>query len=103
MLIDVREPHEYVEGHVPNSINIPVNSSPGALFLSPEEFEDKFGFEKPDLEKEVVFYCKAGIRSKGAAILAHDAGYHNIKEYRPSFDDWIANNGEIERGRGPSS
>jgi rhodanese-related sulfurtransferase len=82
---------------------MPINSSPESLFLSPEDFEDRFGFEKPDTNSEVVFYCKAGIRSKGAAILANEAGYTNIKEYRPSFDDWVANNGAIARGKSPSS
>jgi rhodanese-related sulfurtransferase len=81
---------------------MPINSAPEGFFLSPEDFEERFGFEKPSTDAEIVVYCKAGIRSKGAAIIAHDAGYKNIKEYRPSFDDWIANNGAIARGKSPS-
>jgi len=43
--------------------------------LSAEDFEDRFGWQKPGLEKEVVFFCKAGVRSSAAAQLAKQAGY----------------------------
>lgn len=74
LLIDVREPHEYAANSIPTAINIPVSSQPDALLLSEEEFEDRFGFEKPGLEKEVVFFCKAGVRSKAGAGIARVAG-----------------------------
>jgi len=70
------------------AVNIPIASSPDALTLSPEEFEDRFGFAKPELEKEVVFYCKAGIRSSAAAQVAVGVGYRRVGEYRGSWVDW---------------
>ncbi|KAF2668534.1 Rhodanese-like protein [Microthyrium microscopicum] len=96
LIIDVREPSEYAAGRIPNSINIPVNSSPESWSLDSEAFEDTFGFEKPDSEREVLVYCKAGIRSARAAKLAVEAGYGNVKEYRGSWDDWVAKGGKIE-------
>ncbi|KAK5288047.1 hypothetical protein LTR16_003535 [Cryomyces antarcticus] len=51
ILIDVREPHEFKPGRIPGSINIPIASQPDALFLGEEEFEDRFGFGKPDKSK----------------------------------------------------
>lgn len=75
VFVDVREPSEYAEGHIPSAINIPVKSSPGALGLEPEEFHDTFGFDKPDTEKTLVFYCVAGIRSAAAEELACTFGY----------------------------
>ncbi|OAL47472.1 hypothetical protein IQ07DRAFT_646410 [Pyrenochaeta sp. DS3sAY3a] len=74
LLIDVREPHEFAANSIPHAINIPVSSQPDALLLSDEEFEDRFGFEKPGLEEEVVFFCKAGVRSKAGAGIARVAG-----------------------------
>ncbi|KAF5102097.1 hypothetical protein D0Z00_000557 [Geotrichum galactomycetum] len=75
VIVDVREPSEFSEGHIPTAINIPVKSSPGALGLEAEEFHDTFGFDKPDHEKTLVFYCLAGIRSTTAEELACTFGY----------------------------
>jgi rhodanese-related sulfurtransferase len=35
---------------------------------------DRFGFAKPPKGKEVVFFCKAGVRSSAAAGIARQAG-----------------------------
>lgn len=75
VIVDVREPDEYKEGHIPSAVNIPVKSSPGALGLEEEEFLDTFGFEKPSTEKQLVFYCLAGVRSTAAEELACTFGY----------------------------
>lgn len=85
---DVREPAEYEAGYIPGAINIPVKSQPDAMFLPEEEFEDRFGFPKPETDKEMVFYCKAGVRSSAAAQLAQQQGYKNVAEYRGSWMDW---------------
>lgn len=97
ILIDVREPSEYEPGHIPTSINIPIKSAPEAMLLPADEFEDRFGFEKPRADQEVVFYCKAGVRSSAAAKLAEQAGYRRIGEYRGSWLDWEKNAGEVEK------
>ena len=93
---DVREPSEVEAGYIPTAINIPIKSQPDALMLPDEEFEDRFGFAKPEMHKEVVFYCRSGVRSNAAAQLAQQAGYGNVAEYRGSWLDWQ------ERG-GPAS
>ncbi|KAF2639562.1 Rhodanese-like protein [Massarina eburnea CBS 473.64] len=88
LLVDVREPAEYNTNTIPMSINIPVASQPDALLISEEEFMDRFGWEKPPKGKEIVFFCKAGVRSSAAAQLAKQAGYENVGEYRGSWLDW---------------
>lgn len=75
LIFDVREPDEYAEGHIPNSINLPYKSAPGALGLEAEEFQEAFGFEKPSADKELVFYCRSGVRSTAAEALAATFGY----------------------------
>ncbi|KAM0712482.1 hypothetical protein Q7P37_011578 [Cladosporium fusiforme] len=97
LLIDVREPSEYEAGFIPGAINIPVKSQPDAMFLPEEEFEDRFGFSKPAMDKELVFYCKAGVRSSAAASLAKQVGYQNVAEYRGSWMDWEKNGGQTSK------
>ncbi len=102
LLIDVREPAEYEAGYIPTAINIPISSQPDALFLTPEEFEDRFGFMKPPHQKMLVFYCKAGVRSSSAAALALKDGYSRVGEYRGSWLDWRKKGG-VESTGGPGS
>jgi len=95
---DVREPGELKQtGHIPHAINIPINSAPDSFHISPEEFEDRFGFPRPDKDKEVVFYCKAGVRCRGAAGIAKDAGWTKVGEYPGSWTEWFEKNGPVER------
>jgi rhodanese-related sulfurtransferase len=70
---------------------MPITTSPEGLFLSETDFEERFGFPKPAHDAEVVFYCKSGVRSKGAATLAEQAGFKNVGEYRGSWLDWARN------------
>ncbi|KAF4550237.1 Thiosulfate sulfurtransferase RDL2-like protein [Elsinoe fawcettii] len=97
VLIDVREPNEYAEGHIPNAINIPVKSQPDALLLPEDEFEDRFGFTKPPVDADAIFYCRAGVRSKAASEIAKKGGYTNVGDYSGSWLDWTAKGGKVER------
>jgi len=91
---DVREPNEYEAGFIPGAINIPVKSQPDAMFLDEAEFEDRFGFSKPSMDQELVFYCRSGVRSSAAANLARQSGYEDIAEYKGSWMDWEKNGGQ---------
>ncbi|KAH8804814.1 Rhodanese-like domain-containing protein [Xylogone sp. PMI_703] len=99
ILIDTREPEELrTTGTIPGALNIPVNSQPDSFFISAEEFEDRYGFDRPPKDKELVFYCKAGVRSRASAELARQAGWENIGEYPGSWLDWERNGGPSEKG-----
>ncbi|KAL6940569.1 hypothetical protein ACO0QE_004476 [Hanseniaspora vineae] len=97
-LIDVREPKELAElGKIPNALNIPYKTAPGSLDLKPEEFQELYSFEKPDENKELVFYCAAGIRARAAAELAQSFGYKHCSVYPGSFNEWMIRDGPIEK------
>ncbi|RFU35673.1 hypothetical protein B7463_g654, partial [Scytalidium lignicola] len=99
ILIDTREPGELrTSGTIPGSLNIPVASQPDSFFISAEEFEDRYGFDRPSKDKELVFYCKSGVRSRASAELARQAGWKNIGEYPGSWLDWERNGGPSEKG-----
>ncbi|KAK8128575.1 thiosulfate sulfurtransferase [Apiospora sp. TS-2023a] len=101
-LIDVREPGEIRQtGRIPGALNIPITTSPDSFHISEEEFEDRFGFVRPNPneneEQEVVFYCKAGVRSRAAAGIAREAGWKKVGEYPGSWVEWSGKGGKIER------
>lgn len=50
----------------------------------------------PAKETEVVFYCKAGVRSRFAAETARRAGFAAVGEYRGSWIDWVGKGGREE-------
>jgi rhodanese-related sulfurtransferase len=101
ILIDVREPAELqATGYIPTAINIPITSSPDAFFLPETEFEDRFGIPRPGPDTEVVFYCKAGVRSRAAARMAAQAEPRfggKIGEFPGSWLEWEGRGGRVER------
>ncbi|ERT02622.1 Rhodanese domain protein [Sporothrix schenckii 1099-18] len=98
VIVDTREPGELKEtGRIPGAINIPVTTSPDGFFLPDEEFEDRFGFVRPSRDTEVIFYCKAGVRSRAAAGLAKEAGWTKVGEYPGSWNDWAGKGGTVQR------
>ncbi|KAJ5455440.1 hypothetical protein N7475_010561 [Penicillium sp. IBT 31633x] len=109
ILIDVREPAELQgTGIIPSAVCIPLASQPDALYLTPDEFETRFGFAKPDPADtegepaQMVFYCKAGVRAKAAAQMAVQAGYDpaNVGVYMGSWLDWAKKGGKVEKWEG---
>jgi rhodanese-related sulfurtransferase len=71
LLLDVREPHEYTEGHAPGSVLIPL----GQLASRLNEIR---AFEG----KPVVVICRSGRRSEQAAGILAKAGFtavHNVQ------------------------
>lgn len=66
-LIDVRTPEEYAAGHVPNSINIPV-----------DRLGEEMPHKIPDQDAIVLLYCASGNRSSQAAKMLIDLGYRIV-------------------------
>jgi len=67
LLLDVRTPQEYSEGHIPLSRNIP------AYELHRLE-EERVGKYTP-----VLVYCASGARSRVAAQMLRNMGYKNAR------------------------
>lgn len=63
LLLDVRTPAEYQEGHVPDAFNLPVQELPSRLS------------EVGPTSRPIVVYCRSGGRSAQAAQLLTKAGY----------------------------
>ena len=88
-------------GIIPSAVSIPLQSQADAFFLSPDDFEMRFGYPKPGAEEEgdIVFYCKAGVRAKTAANLAVQAGYDpaRVGIYEGSWLEWAEKKGKVEK------
>ena len=82
IILDVRRPDEYAEGHIPGAINLP-NEEIGTTEI------DKL----PDKSQLILVYCRSGRRSKEASEKLVKLGYTNIVEFGGILD-W---KGEIER------
>lgn len=75
VIVDVRTFEEYSEGHIPNAINIPVETIGKHM---PEEL--------PDREQLILIYCRSGVRAKQAAELLAGLGYVNVCEFGGILD-----------------
>ncbi len=67
ILIDVRSPQEYNEGHLNGAILLPEYE---LLKKAPDEIKDK--------NAKIVIYCTTGNRSKKAQRMLQDLGYKNV-------------------------
>ena len=66
VLLDVRTPQEYREGHIPGSKNVPLQSM--------ESVKQAAAKDAP-----VFVYCYSGSRSSQAAGILKQMGYTNVK------------------------
>lgn len=73
IVLDVRTPSEYAEGHIPGAILLPNeeigaggDTGPKALSL----LRDK--------GQKILVYCRSGARSRQAAAKLSEAGYTNV-------------------------
>ena len=46
-----------------------------ALHMSAEQFQQEYKSSQPSKNRDIVFYCMAGVRSLVAVELAHNLGY----------------------------
>lgn len=73
-----------------NTLPLPYIVQQGVFNLDNEDFENKFGFPKPEMDQTLVFHCKAGSRSTQAAQVALQAGYTKILNYTGGANDWFS-------------
>ena len=75
VILDVRTEEEYQEGHVPGAIVIPNET------ISSEPLE-----ELPDIDQEILVYCRSGNRSAQAAKKLAEAGYTQVYDFGGIID-----------------
>lgn len=82
LIIDVREPQEFVAGHVPGAINIPrglIDSQIWNLVGAPE---------KADMERSIILQCQSGKRATLAAQTLGELGFTQTTVVLMNLNDW---------------
>ena len=83
-LIDVRQPSEYSSGHIPNAINIPLQTLVTNL--------DKIPGDRP-----VILYCATGYRTAMGVMTLQMLGHTNVRAFPPSIQGWKAAGEPLEK------
>jgi len=82
LVVDVREPDEYRDGHIPGAINIPR----GVIELS---IWPQVGFpDATDTNRRITLYCGSGVRCVLAAKSLQDLGFTNVVAVDMRIADW---------------
>ena len=83
IIIDVRTPGEYKEGHIKNAQNINVQSN---------DFREKMQYF--DKEKPIYIYCRSGGRSASAGKILEEMGFTEIYDLKGGILSW---KGKLEK------
>ena len=81
VLLDVRTPQEYREGHIPGSKNVPLQTIDKVMSIA----ENK--------DTALFVYCYSGARSKQATAMLQHMGYTNVQ----NIGGIAAYQGKVER------
>ena len=81
VLLDVRTPQEYREGHIPGSKNLPLQTI------------DKVDSIVENKDTVLYVYCHSGARSRQAASMLQHMGYNNVQ----NIGGIAAYSGKVER------
>ncbi len=84
LFVDVREPDEWEEGHIP-----------GAIYVSRGRLESRIEGLVPDKARPLVVYCSAGSRSAFAAKALGEIGYEDVVSLAGGFTDWKRNGFDV--------
>lgn len=79
VLVDIREPDEFREGHINGAVNIPR----GLL-----EFKFSGTPELGARDLNIMLYCKTSGRAALAAASLQDMGYLHVRSIAGGFDAW---------------
>lgn len=87
LLLDVREPDEWVAGHIAGARLYPL-----PRLASDPQIDEA-------LSRPIVAYCKVGARAERAAEILEACGYENVAIMQGGYADWQAAGYPVESGR----
>jgi molybdopterin/thiamine biosynthesis adenylyltransferase/rhodanese-related sulfurtransferase len=82
--VDIREPDEWEQGHLPGAVHIPRGN-----------LESRIERAAPDKSRPVILYCAVGNRSAFAAKTLGELGYTDVHSLSGGIEDWKRDGLEI--------
>lgn len=104
LILDVRSPEEYAEGHIPGAVNIPHREVPNQLDTLRElsgELSSELSGESNDKSGEpveVIIYCERGVRAAIAEDSLIEAGFTSTIQLTGHMKAWRDSNLPVEVG-----
>ncbi|GJD76037.1 rhodanese-like domain-containing protein [Methylobacterium goesingense] len=86
LVIDVREPHEFAQGHIPGAVPHPLSTFDTGAVAALIARDGR----RP------VFSCMSGVRSVHALAAAQNAGLPIEEHYAGGFKDWAGSGEPVE-------
>lgn len=80
LILDVRSPGEYAEGHIPGAINIPH-----------DQLDSRLAEISSYKDKDIVLYCRSGHRAGIAANTLRAAGFGKLLHLDGDMNGWLSN------------
>jgi phage shock protein E len=77
LLVDVRQPEEYAQGHIDGAVLMPLDALPARVAELPRDVK-------------LVVYCRSGHRSAQAVTLLLDRGYSRAVSLNGGYLAWTA-------------
>jgi molybdopterin/thiamine biosynthesis adenylyltransferase/rhodanese-related sulfurtransferase len=78
VLVDVRE-----------QVEREINRIPGSVLMSPSEFRSGRALEELPSDKQIVMYCKTGVRSAESLAIVKGAGYSDAVHVGGGISAWV--------------
>lgn len=86
IVLDVRTPEEFAEGHIP-----------GAVFMNVNDTQFKQKLNKLDKSKTILVYCAAGIRSEKASAILKESGFKEVYHLKDGINAWSGARKELTK------
>jgi rhodanese-related sulfurtransferase len=91
VVLDVRSREEYEAGHIPGSVNLPINA---------KDFDERV--KKLDKDKTYLVHCAVGGRSARASAKMHEAGVPKLFDFSGGMRAWTEAEKPVEQGAAKS-
>lgn len=93
LILDVREPGEYTQGHIPGALNVPRGLLEAKADLEYAAREPRLA----DRNQPIIVHCASGVRSAFATDVLQVMGFTNVKSMSGGFTAWEQSSKPVER------